>query len=66
MRLSPELEMTIIQAIRRVAHECSDLKNPEVERLLVTICRESYRAGVCEMQEPIKLWEEGPGTKEPS
>ena len=64
MRLPPELEMTIIQAIRRVAVEDSNLKNPEVEALMITICRESYRAGVCAMQEPIKLWEDGPGGKD--
>lgn len=66
MRMPSELEMTMIQAIRRVAAVDANLKNPEVEHLLVTICRESYRAGVCAMQEPIKLWEDGPGPKEHS
>lgn len=61
MRFPGELQMAIIQAIRRVAIENSDLKNPEVEALMMTICRESYRAGVCAMQEPIQLWMKGPG-----
>jgi len=64
MRIPPELEMSIIQAIRRVAKEDTNLGNPQVEALMVTICRESYRAGVCAMQEPIKLWLDGPGEKD--
>lgn len=59
MRLPDSLQMTIIQALRRIAAADANLKHPQVEALVYTVCRESYRAGVCAMQEPIKLWEEG-------
>lgn len=64
MRVPLKLELSMVEAIRRVAAADANLKNPQVEALMFTICRESYRAGVCAMQEPLTLWDEGPGLKE--
>ena len=65
MRVPEHLEAKMIEAIRRVAQVNPNLINPQVEALMLSICRESYRAGVCAMQEPIQLWTDGPGPDEP-
>lgn len=64
MRMPGNLHMGILQAIRLVASQTPDLRDPISERLILKVCEESYRAGVIEMQEPIKLWMKGPGPHE--
>jgi hypothetical protein len=53
--------MVIVQVIRRIALLNADLRNPNTEMLVLTACQEAYRAGVIEMQEPIKIWEDVAG-----
>ena len=61
MRVPEPLEARIVEAIRRVAQVNPNLTDPWVADMMLTICHESYRAGVCAMQEPIQLWTDGPG-----
>lgn len=64
MRMPDNLYMGILQAIRLVASQTPDLRDPITERLILKVCEESYRAGVIEMQQPIQLWMNGPGPHE--
>jgi len=61
MRISPALEQVIGEAIKRCATVAPDLRDPLVQNVIMELCKESYRAGVIEMQEPIILEETGPG-----
>jgi hypothetical protein len=61
VRIPEALETVVIEAIRKVAAVAPDLRDPGVQNLMLSICKESYRAGVIEMQEPIVLEEIGPG-----
>ncbi len=58
MRMPGTLHMAIVQVIRRIALSNADLRNSHTESLILTACQEAYRAGVIEMQEPIKIWED--------
>jgi hypothetical protein len=64
MRISPSLEAVIHEAITRCAEVAPDLRDPQVQNVIMALCKESYRAGVAEYQEPIKLEVEGPGDQD--
>jgi hypothetical protein len=60
MRVPEPLEARIVEAIRRVARANPNLMDPWVADMMLTICHESYRAGVCAMQEPLQRKFPGP------
>lgn len=64
MRMPGDLHMLTLRVIRAIAHHDPDLRKPEVEALILQACKGAYTAGISEMQEPIKLWEEGPREQE--
>jgi len=61
MRLPPELEHAIEEAVECIAtQQGTDLRDPAVRHSVIRLARESYRAGVVEMQEPLRLEQQGP------
>ena len=58
MRMPGDLHMRILEALRAIAFYDPDMRKPEIEGMILRVCKESYTAGIIEMQEPIKLWED--------
>lgn len=55
MRVSKTFEVVVKDAIEYIASLDKDLSKPQVQQLIYEICLETYRCGIAEMQEPIRI-----------
>jgi hypothetical protein len=59
-----ELGKRYLHAIKSLVVDSNRISQPDFEFLLMTLVQEAYRAGVVEMQMPIKPWDQRPGQEE--
>ncbi len=55
MRMLPEVEHSLTNAISRIANKHPNMKSVQAQEIILELCRKSYRLGVAEFQEPIHL-----------
>jgi hypothetical protein len=64
MRLPPDVQGRFVAAINKLAALNAPLTDPGIKALVLLLVQEAYRAGVVEMQTPIKIWEDGSGPED--
>jgi hypothetical protein len=55
MRLPSDVHMCIIKNLRMIARGNPNLRDPEVERLVLHVCKKVYHFAVLEMQQPLSV-----------